>query len=170
MSEKIASLHALGQSYWAEVWGSKDIWITPDGLVASTKGKTARMINPIRCGGYKAVHLSAAKKQYVHALVLETFVAPRPTGMQARHLDGNRDNNHIRNLAWGTPTENNADKVRHGTETRGERNPMARLTSGAVAQMRSEHAVSGESYAALGKRFGVSPMTAWRAVKGESWR
>lgn len=51
----------------------------------------------------------------VHHLVLETFVGPRPSGMHACHGDGDTFNNSLSNLRWGTVSENNLDKVRHGT-------------------------------------------------------
>ena len=51
--------------------------------------------------------------EYVHRLVLETFVGPRPDGMEARHLNGDCQDNRVENLIWGTPLENGADKIRH---------------------------------------------------------
>lgn len=55
--------------------------------------------------------------RYVHHLVLETFIGPRPDGQQTRHLNGDRGDNRLSNLAWGTAAENAADKVRHGTQS-----------------------------------------------------
>lgn len=50
-----------------------------------------------------------------HTLVLGTFEGPCPPGQEARHLDDDPLNNcWPGNLAWGTPAENNADKVRNG--------------------------------------------------------
>ncbi len=51
----------------------------------------------------------------IHRLVLETFVSPREHGQQCRHLDGDQLNNQLANLAWGTHSENQLDRVRHGT-------------------------------------------------------
>lgn len=51
----------------------------------------------------------------VHRLVLEAFVGPCPDdGMECLHADGDPANNHVTNLRWGTRSENNLDKVRHG--------------------------------------------------------
>jgi hypothetical protein len=66
---------------------------------------------------YLCVCLSDGDKQgmySVHALMLETFIGPRPDGQVGRHLDGNRENLAIENLAWGTPEENRQDAYRHG--------------------------------------------------------
>jgi hypothetical protein len=51
----------------------------------------------------------------VHQLVLEAFVGPCPEGMEALHGNGVRHDNRRINLRWGTPAENAADRVRHGT-------------------------------------------------------
>lgn len=61
---------------------------------------------------------------WIHRLVLETFIGPAPEGLQTRHLDGNPRNNRLDNLCWGTPKENQADRALHGTDNKGERNPM----------------------------------------------
>lgn len=58
----------------------------------------------------------------VHIFVLLAFVGPRPEGMQVRHIDGDPANNLLTNLAYGTPSENQLDQVRHG------RHLMARRT------------------------------------------
>lgn len=68
--------------------------------------------------GYKIVRLSLSGKKIskrVSRLVLEAFVGPCPEGMVACHNDGDKINNHLSNLRWDTPAENNLDKVRHGT-------------------------------------------------------
>lgn len=62
---------------------------------------------------YDAVALNRSGEQAtrtVHTLVLEAFVGPAGTG-EVRHLDSNRANNHLDNLAWGTATENARDRV-----------------------------------------------------------
>ncbi len=53
--------------------------------------------------------------RFIHQLVLETFVGPCPQGMICRHLDGNKTNNRVENLCWGTSLENAQDKFIHGT-------------------------------------------------------
>src|ERR1700688_3800773 len=46
----------------------------------------------------------------IHRLVLLAFKGPCPEGHETRHLDGNHSNNKLKNLTWGTPTENHDDK------------------------------------------------------------
>lgn len=68
--------------------------------------------------GYPIVGLTTGRttrKFKVHSLVLLAFVGPRPSGADARHLDGSRDNNRLSNLSWGSRSDNLRDSVGHGT-------------------------------------------------------
>jgi hypothetical protein len=64
----------------------------------------------------------------VHRIVLEAFVGMCPEGMEARHLDGDRQNNHVSNLVWDVYVVNVSDRRAHGTDQVGDRNPNAKLT------------------------------------------
>lgn len=68
--------------------------------------------------GHKQVLLHRDGKQYkcfVHALVLEAFVAPRPDGMVCCHNNGDPADNRVENLRWGTASDNMQDSLKHGT-------------------------------------------------------
>lgn len=104
----------------------------------------------------------------VHTLVLEAFVGPAPDGMECRHLDGNQRNNRLGNLAWGTPDQNQADKVRHGTILKGERVVQSVLTASDVVQVRRRYA-NGERQYRLARELGVSKATICRAIHGRCW-
>ncbi|BCI54967.1 hypothetical protein NIIDNTM18_42450 [Mycolicibacterium litorale] len=73
-----------------------------------------------RPGGYLGTTITPAPgappfQRRVHVLVCETFHGPKPArGMHVRHLNGNPLDNRAENLAWGTPSENSHDTVRHG--------------------------------------------------------
>lgn len=87
----------------------------------STTLKPGRVLRQVEHrGGYMAVRLQEAlskrdKTVKVHTLVLEAFAGPKPEGMEARHLNGNSRDNRSVNLTWGTRSENNLDRVAHGT-------------------------------------------------------
>lgn len=55
------------------------------------------------------------ESRLVHQLVLEAFIGPRPEGMVTLHRDGDPKNNQLRNLRYGTQSENMRDAIRHGT-------------------------------------------------------
>lgn len=69
--------------------------------------------------GYKRMTLwdgRVARAGQVHRLVAAALLPPpNPGQTEVRHLDGNPSNNSVANLAWGTHSENEFDKVRHGT-------------------------------------------------------
>lgn len=67
--------------------------------------------------GYRRVVLSEPgrrREAFIHSLVLEAFVGPRPAGADACHWDGDKQNNRLENLRWGTRSENCYDTVRQG--------------------------------------------------------
>lgn len=122
--------------------------------------------------GYLEVHLllgSRHEMRTVHRLVLDTFVGPRPDGLQCRHLDGNPQNNQLSNLAWGTSKANHADQVAHGTQLRGETATGAKLTERQVLAIRSE-AAAGASIRHLSERYGRPVNTIRHVVSRYSWR
>lgn len=64
--------------------------------------------------GYPQVHLHAegiGRTRRIHTLVSAAFIGPLIPGMVIRHLDGNPANNHVANLAHGTPLENSHDAI-----------------------------------------------------------
>lgn len=69
-------------------------------------------------GGYLTINPGDCElrgTQLVHRIVLLAFVGPCPEGYECRHLDGDRTNNRLSNLKWGTAAENTQDKIAHGT-------------------------------------------------------
>lgn len=116
-----------------------------DGTIWSHKikiGKPEMSDKRIRQIGGKHTHghyvyVSIHNKSYkVHHLILQTFIGPRPSGMEACHYDGNGLNNRVENLRWDTRKNNHADKKRHGTARLGEENDMHILTADDVAQIK----------------------------------
>ncbi|MEV0759610.1 NUMOD4 motif-containing HNH endonuclease [Nocardia sp. NPDC050435] len=51
----------------------------------------------------------------VHSLVAAAFLGPRPAGLFTCHGNGNRYDNRIENLRYATQSENEQDKLAHGT-------------------------------------------------------
>lgn len=85
--------------------------------------------------GYMRVCLTINNKQHrkrVHTLVLTAFNGGRPDGFVCRHLDGNKTNNELPNLAWGTQTENIEDQRKHGTMYGGERHHLVTVPDAVV--------------------------------------
>lgn len=68
--------------------------------------------------GYCKVSLSKDRRvecAFVHRLVLEAFVGPRPPGMEVCHNNGHKADNRPDNLRWDTKSANNLERFReHG--------------------------------------------------------
>lgn len=105
---------------WRPIPGHDDYFVTNLGRVISYKYGMIRPLAQTRTrAGYAKVGLyggpGVRRETLVHILVAEAFLGPRPEDHEVRHLDGNPRNSHLFNLAYGTPAENAADKMEHGT-------------------------------------------------------
>ena len=83
-----------------------------------TRKWTGRVLKPnVDHDGYLWVHLKldgTRVRKSVHSLVLESFVGPRPAGLDVAHADGNPRNNELSNLRYCTRSENMMDLVSSG--------------------------------------------------------
>jgi hypothetical protein len=114
----------MTEEQWRPVVGYEGLYEVSDlGRVRSTRrrgavGGIAKQFVSNR-NGYWVVNLhrpGGHAHRTVHGMVMESFVGPRPAGMDIRHLDGNPQNARLSNLAYGTRSENNLDKRLHGTD------------------------------------------------------
>jgi hypothetical protein len=128
--------------------------------------------------GYLRVDLFGRRKRYarlqVHRAVLEAFVGPCPSGMEACHNDGDSSNNHLDNLRWDTPQSNEADKLRHGTyysgsRSCGEQNAAAKLTETDVLKI-YELRRQGWKQKDLAKLFGIDRSHVCAILHGRVWK
>ncbi len=142
-------------------------------------GNEWRRLQPwTSAAGYKMVALKDPKdsragslcfrKKYIHRLLLEAFVGPRPPGMQCCHWDGNPANNDLTNLRWDTTRGNSADGIRLGRSTRGSRHPGAKLTEADIPEIRKLRR-SGVSPFKIAAQFGVCYGTIRHVVIGKYW-
>lgn len=102
-------------------------------------------------------------------LVAIAFHGPRPGGMEIRHKDGCRTNNRAENIEWGTHSENEMDKRRHGTSAACENNPSAKLTNQVVAEIKQRRR-NGASRKQLASEFGIPSGTIENVIYGRHWR
>ena len=90
--------------------------IRRNGRPIPVKGRILRSFKGDRYD-HQAVGLGADRRnrRYVHIVVLEAFIGPRPAGTEACHDDGDVFNNRLSNLRWDTPSSNQLDRAPHGT-------------------------------------------------------
>lgn len=92
---------------------------------------------------------------YVHQAIAEAFIGSCPEGMLATHRDGCPEHNLLGNIRYATPTENQADRRRHGTHLEGERHPMSKLRLSQVQEIRRRVA-AGEPKQLIAESFQIS--------------
>ncbi len=155
-----------------------------DGTIWSCRPANGR--GPLRSGwqlikpyigrrGYASVAMRRGGKTCtcrVHRLVLTAFVSPRPDGMEACHWNGNPADNRLVNLRWGSPAENYADMVRHGTTANraGEASGRAKLTESDVLAIRQRYDGGGVTYQALASEYHVTNGAIGFIVRRELWK
>lgn len=106
----------------------------------------------------------------VHRLVLEAFVGPCPEGMEACHSPNpERSCNHLSNLRWDTKKENGQDRIRHGTQLRGEKIPWHKLSQKDAEDIRTAYA-NGARSIDLAERYGIAKENIIGIVKGKTWK
>ncbi len=126
-----------------------------------------------RKNGYSRVHLRRNGRdvnKYVHHLVLEAFVGPRPKGMEACHFpDQTRTNNHLSNLRWDTRSENMRDAVLCGTRG-GEADSQTKLTAENVRAIDALYRTGSSTQKEIAKQYGVSRVTVTDIVNRHTWK
>lgn len=154
-----------------EEWRPLFDWPYEISSLGRVRGHSGRLINGWRhLGRYWAVKLKSPdryKTLVLHALVAKVFHGPKPSPRHVVcHWDGDGTNNVAANLRWGTPEENEADKLRHGRRLWGERINTARFTLSQVIAIRE----STEGTGVLADRFGVNRTTITDIRMGHTWR
>lgn len=90
-----------------------------------------------------------------------------------RHLDDDRANNTICNLAWGSVQDNADDAVRNGLIKRGSDVNHSRLTKEQVLYIRRVGKIDPEGRTGnapvLAKRFGVTDVAIRAVLKRKTW-
>ncbi|CAE7037850.1 unnamed protein product [Symbiodinium sp. CCMP2592] len=99
------SFRLLGWGDWG-VRCASDCWqVSSHGRVSNTTGKVHN--GYLTCSGYRKARIGG-KLYNVHRLVAAAFLGPPadPNCWQVNHLDGDPSNNHLSNLQYVTPAEN----------------------------------------------------------------
>ena len=149
--------------------GFDGYWADPNGSIYSIKKLTPRLWHD----GYLRLAFFGVKKGHirkaVHQIMAITFVRRRKNKNIVRHLDGNRLNNSIKNLAWGDQKENQTDMIRHGRSQRGEKNHTCKLKISDVKKIKNHKFKRGD-IRMLAKKYNVSHQTIQAIKYGRNWK
>lgn len=144
-----------------------------DRLLSDGRSWKGRVLQKsIDSGHYESVTVGRDQRRQnrqrrVHSLVMLAFHGNAPLGMEVRHRDGNKQNNVLSNLIYGTRSDNESDKIEHGRSNRGhQRSGAAKLTEGQVSYVRHSALRNYE----LAKVFGVSRVTISNIRRRVNWK
>lgn len=142
--------------------------ISESGVIVGPYKKPLRPAQ--RKDGYQSVVLringkSVTKK--IHYLVAITFVGARPDGLECRHLDGNKANNHWKNLQWATHAENMADNVKFAANA-GENNGRATISQEQADSIKRRLALN-EEVGAIASDMNISAKIVSHIKGGRRW-
>lgn len=145
--------------------------ISSDGQVKSTKfGKERLLKLADSSNGYLNFGYYKDGKRttlFVHRCVAIVFLGDRSAeGLYVLHKDGNQLNNNVDNLYWGSPQENMKDKIKHGTDAKGEKHGNSKLTEADIYKIR-EHRSRGMTHRDIANIFGVSTALIGYILRGE---
>jgi uncharacterized protein (DUF433 family) len=121
--------------------------------------------------GYHVVSQGESRKEYVHALVAEAFLGPRPDGLTVNHKDGCKKNNRVANLEYIS----NAENTRHAQElglirqARGSDSGRAKLTEKDVRQI-LRRIRKGDRIAAIAADYGVTTGPIYHIKNRTQWK
>ena len=98
------------EEIWKDIANYDNYEVSSFGRVRNKK--TGRILKQANMGGYYGVGLSKIKTKtfQVHRLVAENFIENLENKAHVNHKDKNSLNNHLSNLEWNTPKENNIHK------------------------------------------------------------
>lgn len=136
------------------------------------KGKLLKACLGVR--GYFVVVLNKQGKAIqfpVHRLVAVTFLGQSPENCVVCHGSKGKLCNELTNLSWGTYEQNNGpDKVRDGTDNRGEKCGSAKLNSMQVNVIRHLLESKSMTQKEIAAIFGVRPQQISRINTGKRWQ
>ena len=120
--------------------------------------------------GYGLVNIPKNKKNYAHRCHRVSYILSGniiPDGLLLRHSCRSKNCVNPAHLTPGTAQDNSNDKIRDGTELKGEQKPHAKLTEEQVREIRAR---STENRRLLAKEFGVFHTTIGHIIQRKKWK
>jgi hypothetical protein len=105
----------------------------------------------------------------VGILVCEAFYGKRPEGCHVCHNNSNPFDNRLENLRYDTSSANMLDKRLNGTDNRGEKHNLAKLTEIQVMEIRKLCETGEHTLAEVAKQYLITKSTVLNIVTNKIW-
>lgn len=157
---------------WRVIPGYPDYKVSSEGEIISMKFGKERLLNYGKdTAGYYQANLyrnGIQKTMNAHKVVASAFLGECPEGLIVRHLDDDKSNNHVSNLAYGTHKQNGEDAVRNGKYPKGEAHYFSKLTETDVKLIKALRTF-GWTHKFIGEIMSVSRRNVCFILQGKSW-
>lgn len=147
-------------------------FVTSNGHVYSRVGKAGKEKAPYRMksyfckGGYEKV-LIGKKHKPVHRMVASSFIQKKSESiyLEVNHIDGNKKNNHVKNLEWCTKSENIKHAIMTGLKrvSKGEDCSWTKVSDMQILTMKTLR-INGHMVKDIAKAFNISTHYASRIL------
>lgn len=138
--------------------------------------KVGHIMGTSLVNGYPVVRLrykGRTERNTVHSHVAESFIGPRPLGMQINHINGIRNDNRLENLEYCTPAQN----IQHSFDVLkrqrkgavGEANGKSKLMPEDVVTIRQLYAEGGRSQQSIADTYGITQNMVSKIVLRRFW-
>ena len=148
-----------------------DVYVRGNLQVRTHHGKMLSL--PVGKNGYVCLSFTAPggirEYKLVHQLVAEHFLPEKNPGDEVCHKDGNRTNNTVSNLRYGSRSSNALDRHEHGTmnQARGTDHAFHKLTEEDVRWIRANEGTMSQRE--MADVFGVCHSTIGNVQRRKQW-
>ena len=156
--------------FWKRISDLNEFEISQSGVIRNAQSK--KVIPHSRTkNGYLKTNIFHQGKRYsklIHRLVMREFMGD--SNLQVNHIDGNKTNNNIWNLEYGTQSENIRHAFLIGIQNHeGEKNPAHKLSAKEVREIRKLSKDKKISQRQLAKMFSTSQGNISKIINRKKW-
>lgn len=173
----------IAMEVWKDVIGYEGIYAVSNfgNVKRIGNGSDGRKLNERymtqKSSGWKGQYLSVnltknnvTKNQYVHRLVCIAFYGYLGNNFQVNHKDGNKHNNHLNNLEWVTPKENQEHKYTVlGQDQNGENNPANKYPEHKIRMVKKMFLIGNKTQRQIARELDIDYRYVNAIVKGKVW-
>lgn len=141
---------------------------------SATNTKKGSILKPYRNkNGYLYVTLCLNGSSYlrtVHRLIVMSFLGEIPHKHQVNHIDGDKENNKLKNLEIVTALQNHRHACENNLHANGERQGLSKLNKIEVLAIRKIHKRGGYTREEIGRMFNVHHSNITYIVQRKTWK